>query len=94
MRALDKVSDADDDSDVLRSVVGLWTYGDKQVWIMVRPDGSATQCAGWSGLFLEGSIPRPEHSGVGEDLGRRSGRAGEGRDQTDGKIRVFLLQAG
>jgi acid stress chaperone HdeB len=44
MRALDKVSDADDDSDVLRSVVGLWTYGDKQVWIMVRPDGSATQC--------------------------------------------------
>jgi acid stress chaperone HdeB len=27
MRALDKVSDADDDSDVLRSVVGLWTYG-------------------------------------------------------------------
>jgi acid stress chaperone HdeB len=27
MRALDKVSDADDDSDVLRSVVGLWTTG-------------------------------------------------------------------
>ncbi len=44
MRALDKVSDADDDSDVLKSVVGLWTYGDKQVWIAVRPDGSATQC--------------------------------------------------
>jgi acid stress chaperone HdeB len=44
MRALDKVSDADDDTEVLKSVVGLWTYGDKQVWIAVRPDGSATQC--------------------------------------------------
>jgi hypothetical protein len=44
MRALDKVSDADDDSDVLKSVVGVWTFGEKQVWIVVRPDGSATQC--------------------------------------------------
>jgi len=44
MRALDKVSDADDDSDTLKSVVGVWTFGEKQVWIVVRPDGSATQC--------------------------------------------------
>jgi acid stress chaperone HdeB len=44
MRALDKVSDADDDSDALKSVVGVWTFGEKQVWIVVRPDGSATQC--------------------------------------------------
>jgi hypothetical protein len=44
MRALDKVSDAADDTDMLKSVVGLWTYGEKQVWIAVRPDGSATQC--------------------------------------------------
>ena len=44
MRALDKVSDADDNSDALKSVVGVWTFGEKQVWIVVRPDGSATQC--------------------------------------------------
>ena len=44
MRALDKVSDADDDSDALKSVVGVWTFGEKQVWIVVRPDGAATQC--------------------------------------------------
>jgi acid stress chaperone HdeB len=44
MRALDKVSDAADDSDALKSVVGVWTFGEKQVWIVVRPDGSATQC--------------------------------------------------
>ena len=44
MRALDKVSDADDDSDTLKSVVGVWTFGEKQVWIVVRPDGAATQC--------------------------------------------------
>ena len=49
MAALDNVSDAPDavdapKSDVPTSLVGLWTFPDKQVWIVVRPDGSATQC--------------------------------------------------
>jgi hypothetical protein len=49
MAALDNVSDASDavdapKSDVPTSLVGLWTFPDKQVWIVVRPDGSATQC--------------------------------------------------
>jgi hypothetical protein len=37
-------ADAADNSDPLKSVVGVWTYPDKQVWIVVRQDGSATQC--------------------------------------------------
>ena len=49
MAALDNVSDASDavdvpKSDVPKSLVGLWTFPDKQVWIVVRPDGSAIQC--------------------------------------------------
>jgi acid stress chaperone HdeB len=44
MTALDKVSEAADDPDVLKSIVGLWTYPGKEVWIRVRQDGSATQC--------------------------------------------------
>jgi hypothetical protein len=44
MAALDKVTEASNDADVLKSVVGLWTFPDKQVWIQVRPDGSALQC--------------------------------------------------
>ena len=44
MTALDKVSDASDSSDALKSVVGVWTFPDTKVWIVVRQDGSATQC--------------------------------------------------
>jgi acid stress chaperone HdeB len=44
MNALDNISDADDDSDPLKSVVGTWTFENKQVWVVVRPDGSAMQC--------------------------------------------------
>jgi acid stress chaperone HdeB len=44
MNALDKVSDAGDSLDALKSLVGTWTFEDKQVWIVVRPDGSAMQC--------------------------------------------------
>ena len=57
MRALDKVSDADDDSDVLRSVVGLWTYGDKQVWITVRPD-LVEELGGVSNVLFPIDAPR------------------------------------
>jgi hypothetical protein len=41
---LDKVADAGDSPDALKSLVGTWTFEDKQVWIVVRPDGSAMQC--------------------------------------------------
>jgi hypothetical protein len=44
MNALDNVSDAGDDADPLKSVAGTWTFEDKQVWVVVRPDGSAMQC--------------------------------------------------
>jgi HdeA/HdeB family len=49
MAALDKVTDASDavdtpTPDVLKSIVGLWTFPGKQVWIDVRQDGSAIQC--------------------------------------------------
>jgi acid stress chaperone HdeB len=44
MTALDKVSDASDRSDVLKSLVGVWTFPDTKVWIVVKQDGSATQC--------------------------------------------------
>jgi acid stress chaperone HdeB len=44
MTALDKVSDASYSSDALKSLVGVWTFPDTKVWIVVRPDGSATQC--------------------------------------------------
>jgi acid stress chaperone HdeB len=44
MNALDKVSDAGDGADALKSLVGVWTFEDKQVWIVVRLDGSAMQC--------------------------------------------------
>ena len=47
MRALDKVSDADDDSDALKSVVGVWTFGEKQVWIVVRPSFSTNWAYPW-----------------------------------------------
>ena len=33
-----------DSSDALKSVVGVWTFPDTKVWIVVRQDGSATQC--------------------------------------------------
>ena len=97
MRALDKVSDADDDSDALKSVVGVWTFGEKQVWIVVRPDGSATQCRiapDGSVYFSKGAFRAPNILAWEKILGRRPGRARERRDQTDGKIRVILLQAG
>src|SRR5262245_3764668 len=44
MNALDNVSDVTDDSDPLKAIVGNWTFEDKQVWVVVRPDGSAMQC--------------------------------------------------
>jgi hypothetical protein len=44
MAALDNVSDASDGADALKTIVGLWTFPDKQVWISVRQDGSAIQC--------------------------------------------------
>jgi hypothetical protein len=47
MAALDKVTDASDtpnETDVLKSLVGLWKFPDRQVWIQVRQDGSALQC--------------------------------------------------
>jgi hypothetical protein len=44
MAALDNVSDASDGADALKTIVGLWTFPDKQVWIVVREDGSAIQC--------------------------------------------------
>jgi len=45
MNALDNVSDdVTDDSDPLKGIVGNWTFEDKQVWVVVRPDGSAVQC--------------------------------------------------
>ena len=97
MRALDKVSDADDDSDALKSVVGVWTFGEKQVWIVVRPDGSATQCRiapDGSVYFSKGAFRAPNILAWEKILGRRPGRPRERRDQTDGKIRVILLQAG
>ena len=96
MRALDKVSDADDDADVLKSVVGLWTYGDKQVWIAVRPDGSATQCRiapDGSVYFSKGAFRAPNILAWEKIWGDDQVVAGERCDQADGKIRVFLLQA-
>jgi acid stress chaperone HdeB len=97
MRALDKVSDADDDADVLKSVVGLWTYGDKQVLDRGparRFSHAMSHRSRRIGVLFERSVPRPEHPCLGKDLGRRPDRAGEGCDQADGQIRVFLLQAG
>ncbi len=44
MQALDKVSDASDNVDGLKSLVGMWTFQDKQVWVVVKQDGSAVQC--------------------------------------------------
>jgi acid stress chaperone HdeB len=44
MNALDQVSDAGDSPDALKSLVGVWTFEDKQVWVVIRPDGSAMQC--------------------------------------------------
>src|SRR4051812_33994315 len=96
MRALDKVSDADRfrRAEVGRGCVDLWgeaglDRGPAGWCCHAMPDR-----AGRIGLLLEGSVPRPEHSRLGEDLGRRPGRPRERRDQADGKIRVVLLQAG
>jgi len=47
MQAMDKVSDASDSVDApegLKSFVGTWTFQDKQVWVVVKSDGSAIQC--------------------------------------------------
>ena len=96
MRALDKVSDADDDFDALKSVVGVWTFGEKQVWIVVRPDGSATQCRiapDGSVYFSKGAFRAPNIL-AWETIWATTGSWRERRDQTDGKIRVLLLQAG
>ena len=92
MTALDKVSDASDSSDALKSVVGVWTFPDTKVWIVVRQDGSATQCRiapDGDRLLLEGRVPRAGHSCLGEDLGRRQGRPREGCHQATGKFGTF-----
>ena len=62
MAALDKVSDAADESDVLKSIVGQWTFPGKEVWIVVRQDGSATQCRigpGGAVYFSKGAFRPP-----------------------------------
>jgi hypothetical protein len=44
MSALDNVTDEADSSDVLKSIVGTWRFPDRDVWVVVNPDGSARQC--------------------------------------------------
>jgi acid stress chaperone HdeB len=62
MRALDKVSDADDDSDTLKSVVGVWTFGEKQSgsWSgrMVLPRNAGSRRTGRSTSRRGRSAPR------------------------------------
>jgi hypothetical protein len=44
MSALDNVTDEADSSDLLKSIVGTWRFPDRDVWVVVNPDGSARQC--------------------------------------------------
>jgi HdeA/HdeB family len=44
MSALDNVTDEADSSDLLKSIAGTWRFPDRDVWVVVNPDGTAKQC--------------------------------------------------
>jgi len=41
---LDNVTDEADSSDLLKSIAGTWRFPDRDVWVVVNPDGTAKQC--------------------------------------------------
>jgi hypothetical protein len=63
MAALDNVTDEDDNSDPLKAIVGTWRFPDRDVWVVVNPDGSAKQCRiapDHTAIFSKGKFQAPD----------------------------------